>query len=172
VAGLYLSCTRHWRSRMLPWFSPTGCYPQSTPLVTESAATPRTHPTQAQKMKNNRKKKRKRTIAQLLGRDHHTLNPCNRKLTLRSLLCAFVDDSFTGWIFFLLLHWQSVLSKRGLITLWSLLCASVDLSFTGWRACSSPTDNPCCPSEAYFHLLRIMCFSFFLFFQFVNLSYC
>jgi hypothetical protein len=33
MAGLYLSCTRHWRSAMLPWFSPTCCYPQSTPLV-------------------------------------------------------------------------------------------------------------------------------------------
>ncbi len=63
------------------------------------------------------------------------------------------------------IHWQSVLSKRSLVTLWSLLCASMDLSFTGWRACSSPIDNPCCPSEAYFHLLRIMCFSFFLFFS-------
>jgi hypothetical protein len=64
-----------------------------------------------------------------------------------------------------LIHWQSVLSKRSLIALWSLLCASMDLSFTRWRACSSPTDNPCCPSKAYFHLLRIMCFSFFLFFS-------
>jgi hypothetical protein len=64
-----------------------------------------------------------------------------------------------------LIHWQSVLSKRSLITQWSFLCASMDLSFTGWRACSSPTDNPCRPSEAYFHLLRIMCFSFFLFFS-------
>jgi len=49
-----------------------------------------------------------------------------------------------------LIHWPSVLLKWSLITLWSLLCASMDLSFTGWRACSSPTDNPCCPSEAYF----------------------
>jgi hypothetical protein len=73
---------------------------------------------------------------------------------------------FIHWMNILfLIHWQSVLSKRSLITLWSLLCASMDLSFTGWRACSSPTDNPCCPSEAYFHLLRIMCFSFFLFFS-------
>jgi hypothetical protein len=64
-----------------------------------------------------------------------------------------------------LIHWPSVLWKRSLITLWSLLCAFMDLSFTGWRAYSSPTDNPCCLSKAYFHLLRIMCFSFFLFFS-------
>lgn len=109
MAGLYLSCTRHWRSAMLPWFSPTCCYPQSTLpwslspgthlshshlkhvsthfqlpsrgkkkqpnrllskshethcdlLMTESAATPRTHLTQAQKTKNNKQKKKKRTL--------------------------------------------------------------------------------------------------------------
>ncbi len=69
---------------------------------------------------------------------------------------------FVHWMNILfLLHRQSVLSKRSLLALWSLLCASMDFSYTGWRACSSPTDNQCCPSEAYFHL---MCF--FLFFCF------
>jgi hypothetical protein len=45
------------------------------------------------------------------------------------------------------------------------LCAFMDVSLTGWRVYSSSTDNPCCPSQAYFHLLRIMSFSFFLFFS-------
>jgi hypothetical protein len=160
MAGLYLSCTRHWRSAMLPWFSPTCCYPQSTPLVfvprQDTSPTHTSNTSQRisnfplEERRNNRiafcQNHMKRTAIcwwqKALQRRGRIWRKLRRRRRRRSALCnraaAEPRPSFNN-------------PYKRKLTLSSLLCAFMDVLFTGWIVYSSSTDNLCCRSEALSH---------------------